>query len=109
MARALTAAELEELLGAYALDAVDDDERAQIEAWLARSINAQRDADELRETASLLAQSGDEVPDDLWARIEIRLGDPADDSIGGPIDDSTVSLTYSARRSLLSMLLSVVT
>ncbi len=85
MARALTAAELEELLGAYALDAVDDDERAQIEAWLARSPNARRDADELRETASLLAQSGDDdVPADLWARIETHLGDPAD-----PIDAST--------------------
>jgi hypothetical protein len=84
VARALTAAELQELLGAYALDAVDDDERAQIEAWLARSANARRDADELRETASLLAQSDDDVPADLWARIETHLGDPAD-----PIDAST--------------------
>ena len=89
MARALTAAELEELLGAYAIDAVDDDERAQIEAWLDRSPNARRDADELRETASLLAQSDDDVPADLWVRIETHLGDPADLSAGDQGDAST--------------------
>lgn len=77
MARALTPAELEELLAAYALDAVDVDERAQIEAWLARSPNARREVDELRETASLLAESAEEPAPDLWSRIESHLGDTA--------------------------------
>jgi hypothetical protein len=76
MGRALTPDELDQLLGAYALDALaDDDERVAVEAWLARSPNARRDADELRETASLLAQSAEEPPGDLWSRIESRLGE----------------------------------
>ena len=50
----LTPAELDELLGAYTLDAVDGDEREQVEAWIARTPDARRDVDELRETASLL-------------------------------------------------------
>lgn len=88
MARALTPAELHELLAAYALDAVDADERAQIEAWLARSPAARRDADELIETASLLAESGTVPSSDLWSRIEARLGDPGVDGAGG--DDRAV-------------------
>ena len=74
MGRELTPAELRELLGAYALDAVDDDERAQVEAWLARTPDAQRDVDELRETASLLTYTADDdIPEDLWNRIETQL------------------------------------
>lgn len=84
MARALTPAELEELLAAYALDAVDADERVQIEAWVARSPHARRDADELVETASLLAESADAPAPELWSRIEARLGDPAG-AVGGPV------------------------
>ena len=82
MARALTPEELAELLGAYALDAVDEEERAQVEAWLARSPAARRDADELIETASLLAESAEAPSFDLWSRIESRLGDPAGESAG---------------------------
>jgi hypothetical protein len=76
--RDLTPAELEELLPAYALDAVDDDERAQVDAWIARTPRARRDVDELRETASLLTSTmgaDDAVPADLWARIEAQLGE----------------------------------
>jgi hypothetical protein len=75
MGRALSPEELDALLGAYALDALDADERAPVEEWLARSPNARRDADELRETASLLAQATADLPTELWARIESRLGD----------------------------------
>lgn len=75
MERDLSPAELDELLGVYALDAVDPDERAAIDAWLARSPNARREADELREAATMLLQGGDEPPADLWARIAARLGD----------------------------------
>ncbi|MBM3660200.1 MAG: hypothetical protein FJW95_11975 [Actinobacteria bacterium] len=88
MARALTPGELTELLGAYALDAVDGDERAQVEAWLARSPAARRDADELIETASLLAESAEAPSVDLWSRIESHLGDPVDEGAadgGAPV------------------------
>ena len=72
----LTPAELDELLAAHALDAVDGDERAQVEAWIARTPRARRDVDELRETASLLTFSADDdVPTDLWTRIEAHLSE----------------------------------
>ena len=35
MGRDLTPAELDELLAVYALDAVDGDEHAQVDAWIA--------------------------------------------------------------------------
>ena len=43
MAAPLNHAEIEELLGAYALDAVDDDERALIAEYLARTPDARHD------------------------------------------------------------------
>src|SRR5438105_4173220 len=47
-------AQTRELLGAYALDACDDDEGAAVEAFLARDAAARAEADELRNVASLL-------------------------------------------------------
>jgi len=84
VARSLNPEELAELLGAYALDAVDGDERVQVETWLARSPAARRDADELIETASLLAESADAPSVDLWSRIEARLGDPVGEGAAAP-------------------------
>ncbi|HEY8215975.1 MAG TPA: anti-sigma factor [Acidimicrobiia bacterium] len=75
MARELTPAELRELLAVYALDAVEPDECGQVDAYLERAPEAQREVDELRETAALLAYSDRETaPDGLWARIEDSLG-----------------------------------
>ncbi|WP_432506252.1 anti-sigma factor domain-containing protein [Kineococcus arenarius] len=48
----------EALAGAWALDALDDDERAAYEDRLHREPAERRAADELRETASLLAAAG---------------------------------------------------
>jgi hypothetical protein len=74
MARELTPAELDELLAAHALDAVDPDEREQLEVHLVRSGDARRELAELRETASMLAYEGSApAPDDLWTRIEDAL------------------------------------
>ena len=69
MARELSPGELDELLGAYALDAVDDDEREQLEAYLDRTPAARSLVAEYRETAALLAHSGTEAPAGLWQRI----------------------------------------
>ena len=73
MARELSRRELDELLGAYALDAVDDDEREQVEAYLDRTPEARSLVAEYRETAALLAHSGTEAPPGLWERIEQTL------------------------------------
>jgi anti-sigma-K factor RskA len=73
VARELSRRELDELLGAYALDAVDDDERAQLEAYLERSPEARALVAEYRETAALLSHSGTEAPPGLWERIQHTL------------------------------------
>jgi hypothetical protein len=75
MARELSPRELHELLGAYALDAVDGDERAQIEEWLERTPNAREELALLRETAALLSHTGLEAPPEVWDRIEHTLGE----------------------------------
>jgi anti-sigma-K factor RskA len=73
VARELSRRELDDLLGAYALDAVEDDEREQVEAYLDRTPEARSLVAEYRETAALLAQSGTEAPPGLWERIEQTL------------------------------------
>lgn len=60
---------LEELLGAYALDAVDDDERRRVEEYLQTDPRARSEVQQLREVASMLAVSSDRPPDGLWSRI----------------------------------------
>lgn len=60
--------ELRALLGAWAVDALDDDERAAVEDLLARDADAAREAAGLRATAGLLgAAAARPVPVDLRA------------------------------------------
>jgi hypothetical protein len=75
MARELSPHELHELLGAYALDAVDGDERVQLEEWLDRSPDARDELIALQETAALLSHTGREAPPEVWVRIEEALGE----------------------------------
>jgi hypothetical protein len=65
---------VEELLGAYALNAVDDDERAQVEAHLAECPRCRAEVDQHREVAAHLALSGAPAPDGLWDRIAEGMG-----------------------------------
>jgi anti-sigma-K factor RskA len=69
--------ELDELLGAYALDAVDGDERARIEAYLAADPQARDEVARHREVAALLAIGTERPPDGLWDRIAGALEEPA--------------------------------
>ena len=69
MARQLTPEELEALLGAYALGAVDDDERAQVEAYVAEHPAAAEELQHLQDAAVWLAVSGAPASRDLWDRI----------------------------------------
>lgn len=75
MGRELTPTELHELLGAYALDALDGDELVQVEEWLERSPDARDEVAALRETVALLAYGSAEAPPSLWSRIEEALGE----------------------------------
>lgn len=63
-----------ELLGAYALDAVDDDERRAVEAHLVMCPTCQAEVLEHIEVAAALgAQYTASMPADLWGRIEMQI------------------------------------
>ncbi len=61
--------DIQELLGAFALDAVDDVERDVIEAHLAGCPRCRAEVEGHRETAALLAHSGERAPEGVWDRI----------------------------------------
>jgi hypothetical protein len=65
--------DIQELLGAFALDAVDDDERDVIEAHLAGCPRCRAEVEAHRETAALLAHSGERAPEGVWDRIATAL------------------------------------
>lgn len=65
---------LDDLLGAYALDAVDAEERERVEDYLAVNPRAAAEVRAHREVATMLAFTGMDAPDGLWSRIERELG-----------------------------------
>ncbi len=70
--------ELDALLGAYALDALDPDERVRVDEYLAVNPLARDEVDELRESAASLALAPVAdltAPTELWDRISTRLAD----------------------------------
>jgi hypothetical protein len=68
---------LDELLGAFALDAVDDVERRRVDEYLAVNPRAAAEVQAHREVATMLAFSGMDAPDGLWGRIAGEIGDEA--------------------------------
>jgi hypothetical protein len=74
----ITHDEAQELLGAYALDAVDDDERAAVEDHLRDCPRCRAEVAEHRETAALLAHASTDAPEALWDRIAGSIDRPAD-------------------------------
>ena len=75
---AMTHDEAAELLGAYALDAVDPDEAEAIELHLRECARCRAEVSEHRETAAMLAHAGADAPADLWGRIAGEIEPPAD-------------------------------
>jgi anti-sigma factor RsiW len=65
----MTHDEISELLGAYALDAVEPDERDAIEEHLLSCPRCRAEVTEHREVAALLAHGGSDAPAGLWERI----------------------------------------
>lgn len=66
-----------DLLGAYALDAVDGEERERLERHLRSCPWCAAEVAEHRETASFLAHGGTDAPDGVWDRILAELSPPA--------------------------------
>jgi anti-sigma factor RsiW len=62
-----------ELLGAYALDAVDGDELGDLEGHLASCPRCQAELDGLREVAGAIGNSTEALPEGLWSSIAEQL------------------------------------
>jgi anti-sigma-K factor RskA len=69
----MTHDEIAELLGAYALDAVDADERELIEDHLRECPRCRDEVAQHREVAAHLAYAGADAPDGLWGRVAASL------------------------------------
>jgi hypothetical protein len=69
MERQLTHEEAAEMLGAYALDAVDADEREAVERHLDECPRCRAEVADHRLVASFLGSAGGRAPDGLWDRI----------------------------------------
>jgi hypothetical protein len=67
--------DVEELLGAYALDAVDEDERERVERHLADCPRCRLEVEQHREVAAQLAYVGAPAPDGVWDRVVASLED----------------------------------
>ncbi len=66
-----------DVLGAYALDAVEPDEREEIERHLRDCPRCRAEVAEHRAVAGLLSQAGEPAPDGVWDRIVAELSPPA--------------------------------
>lgn len=65
--------EIESLLGAYALDAVDADEAEAVERHLRDCPRCRAEVEQHRETAAVLAHAGGDAPSGVWDRIAADL------------------------------------
>jgi hypothetical protein len=72
----MTHAEIQELLGVFALDALDDDEAEAVRRHLADCPRCQGEVADHREVAALLAYAGAPAPPQLWDRIAANLEEP---------------------------------
>ncbi|HEX9993541.1 MAG TPA: anti-sigma factor [Acidimicrobiales bacterium] len=69
-------AEVEDLVGAYALDALEPAEREAVERHLVDCPRCRAEVAEHRETAALLAHTGAAAPPGVWDRIAAALEEP---------------------------------
>ncbi|HVM01992.1 MAG TPA: anti-sigma factor [Acidimicrobiales bacterium] len=81
----LTHHEIEELLGAYALDAVSPEEAGAVGLHLRHCPRCRTEVAEHRETAAALAYAGSPAPPQLWRRIAADLA--AEDAAPPPALD----------------------
>jgi hypothetical protein len=70
--------EIAELLGAYALDAVEPEEAVVIEAHIAECPRCAAELAQHHEVAALLANAGSDASVELWDQIAARLDPPGD-------------------------------
>jgi anti-sigma factor RsiW len=76
---------LSELLGAYALDALEPDEADRVAAHLPGCPRCAAEVAQHHEVAGLLANTGGTAPADLWDRISARIDRPAEGESPRPL------------------------
>lgn len=76
LSRRLSHPELEDLLGSYALDAIDGPEAEAVELHLLECPRCRAEVAEHREVAALLGNVGTPAPGHLWDRIAASLEEP---------------------------------
>ena len=77
--------EASDLLGAYALDAVDGDEFAELEEHLETCPRCRAELDSLREVAAAMGNSVEPLPEGLWSQIVLRLPERQQDEEPPPM------------------------
>jgi len=81
----MTHDEASDLLGAYALDAVDGDEFTELEAHLDTCPRCRAELDTLHEVAAAMGNSVEPTPEDLWSQIAVRLPERQEDEEPPPM------------------------
>jgi anti-sigma factor RsiW len=102
-----TPEELDELLAAYALDAVDPDEAADVERYLRDNPRARDEVDRHREVAALLGASGGPAPEGLWQVIATAIAE--EERPPAPSGELARVLELPARRTVPARALAAVT
>jgi len=77
--------EASDLLGAYALDAVDGDECTELEQHLETCPRCRAELDSLREVAGAMGNSVEPLPEGLWSQIAVRLPERQEDEEAPPM------------------------
>jgi predicted anti-sigma-YlaC factor YlaD len=83
--------ELAELLGAYALDAVEEDEARAVEEHLADCPRCRAEVAQHREVAAMLGNAGGVAPDAVWERIAAELSLEQSGVPSDPVDPARVA------------------
>jgi anti-sigma-K factor RskA len=81
----MTHEEASDLLGAYALDAVEGDEFTELEAHLESCPRCRAELDSLREVAAAMGNSVEPLPEGLWSQIAVRLPERQEDQEPPPM------------------------
>ena len=75
----------QELLGVFALNAVDEPERGELEGHVVECVRCSSELDALRSVATSLGNVGEAASEELWQRISEHLYDNGGDGVTPPI------------------------
>lgn len=89
--------QIQELLGVYALNAVEQDERALVERHLETCDECRQEVAQHRSVATLLATTPEPVPTDLWRRVEEELDSTPEPETGSQAEGGSTVVPFRRR------------